>query len=125
MCLEFQNALKEVLKIMRHHSQPITFLANERDIEEREKVLEKLPFDSTPIHKKYAFEQNGDARIPFCKYTKVNHWKDKLKCEEFKWSLTNTGFGITFNAAGFWSIYQPTKYLKIFSEEMKPKLNNE
>ena len=116
--------LKEVLQTMRNHSQPITFLANERDIGERESMLANLPFDSNPTHNKYLLEKNLDARVPICKYTNVHHWKDKFKCEEFKWSLTNTGFGITFNAADFWGIYRHTKYLKIFSDKMRPKSNN-
>ena len=117
--------LKEVLQTMRHHSQPVTFLASERDITERENMLGKLAFDNVLslhyLYKKRFLEENHDAMIPLCRYTNVQHMEDKFKCEEFKWSLTNAGFGITFNAADFWSIYKPTKYLKIFKEEMRPK----
>ena len=64
---------------------------------------------------------NPDARVFFCKYDKKPDAWNPENCNIFFRSITNEGFGYSFNKANFWDIFSNTSYNQKFSAIMRPK----
>ena len=121
--------LESVLKIMKYSIQPVVFREPLEDFLYSFQNLSFLPFnnftkyESTNSHwglRNFFMEQNANPRILRCGFA-----QRKLsmpdECNLFHNSLTNDGFGYTFNNADFWDLYNDNEYTNLFSKIMRPK----
>ena len=76
-------------------------------------------------HIKFPMTSNSDARIFLCKYAGKPKLWNPWSCDLFFRSITNEGFGYSFNMANFWDIYSNTPFNQKFSHIMRPKGHNE
>ena len=87
--------------------------------------MKKVPFDkveTVPI-------TNPSARIFACYFADekgaLTHsvFSQMQNCTYFHRSITNKGFGISFNLADFWTMFKATPFTKSFASVMNPKGN--
>ena len=64
---------------------------------------------------------NPDARVFLCNYAGKAKTLKPHDCDLFHRSITNEGFGYSFNMANFWDIFSDTFFNKQFSHIMRPK----
>ena len=64
---------------------------------------------------------NPNARVFLCKYAAKMETLDPQNCDLFFRSITNEGFGYSFNMANFWDIFSDTFFNRNFSHIMRPK----
>ena len=120
----FQNQLETVLKIFRYSMQTPVY---EESLTELTEIYGNFSFLGYPnVSDLDPFERNlmlsnPDARVFFCKYDgKPEAWKPQ-NCNLFFRSITNEGFGYSFNKANFWDMFTNTTYNRNFSAIMRPK----
>ena len=122
------DQLDELYFVMKQSLQPISYIKKED--EEIQIGLTKVPFNqynhsSIPNGSKARLKSilhNVDARIYGCQYG-VSKWQtqDMYGCNHFHRSVTTNGFGVTFNAADFWTMFHQTPFSESFHRVMKPK----
>ena len=66
-------------------------------------------------------ETNLNPRVWLCDYAGEYNIFNPQSCNLFRTSMTNDGFGYTFNNANFWDIYSRTNYTETFAKIMQPK----
>ena len=120
----FQNQLETVLKIFRYSMQTPVY---EESLTELTEIYGNFSFLGYPnVSNLDPFERNlmlsnPDARVFFCMYDgKPEAWKPQ-NCNLFFRSITNEGFGYSFNKANFWDMFTNTTYNRNFSAIMRPK----
>ena len=67
---------------------------------------------------------NSDAKIFQCTYAGKVFWSPE-SCNLFFRSITNEGFGYSFNMGNFWDIFSNTSFNQNFAHIMRPKGHNE
>ena len=114
-----------VMKIMKYSMEPALF---KEPLEEFLQVFGDLDFlgSSNNLTKsgQTLMEINLNPRVFMCQYSrepKVIAKSGRSRCNLFHHSLTNGGFGYTFNQADFWSLYSSTWYTKEFAKIYWPK----
>ena len=125
--------LHVVMKIMKYSMQPALFqepLENFLDVFHN---LDFLNFNNLTKFggSKYRYlnkkmNQNWNPRIFMCQYGRqpIEMSVDgNLQCDPdlFHTSMTNGGFGYTFNQADYWDLYSSTWYTKEFAKIYRPK----
>ena len=112
----FNEPLEDFLEIFRN----LDFLGSFNNLTQFEGVIEGS-------FKRNLMEINNSPRVYVCQYAREPKkiWVDgKLSCDLFHNSLTNGGFGYSFNQANFWDLYSPTWYAKEFANIYRPKGHN-
>ena len=125
--------LQLVMKIMKYSMQPALFqepLENFLDVFHN---LDFLIFNNLTKFEgsKYGYlneklNQNWNPRIFMCQYGRKPIdilVEGNLECDPdlFHISMTNGGFGYTFNQADFWDLHTSTWYIKEFAKIYRPK----
>ena len=117
--------LPQILKLMKYSTQPATFTEPLKDFLDSYDNLDFLPFKNLSNHKSNKdlyklMERNVNPRILKCQYAgKGRLWPEY--CNLFHFSMTNDGFGYTFNNANFWDIFTQTNYTETYANIMRPK----
>ena len=113
------------MKIMKYSMEPALF---KEPLEEFLQVFGDLDFlgSSNNLTKsgQTLMERNLNPRVFMCQYAREPREMIKggiPRCNLFHYSLTNGGFGFTFNQADFWSLYSSTWYTKEFAKIYWPK----
>ena len=120
----FQNELETVLKIFRYSIQPPVYKETMKELTEIYGNFSFLHYDNvTGISKLETtfMTSNPDARVFLCKYAGKIELLNPNSCDLFSRSITNEGFGYSFNMANFWDIFSNASYNQNFSNIMRPK----
>ena len=118
--------LPVVLKVMKYSMQPVLF---EESLEDVLEILDNLNFlggfSNMTKNGQKLLKENLTPRVFACQYARepkrIIEEEGKSKCNLFHHSLTNGGFGYSFNQADFWDIYSSTWYTKEFAKIYWPK----
>ena len=70
---------------------------------------------------KKLMERNWNPKVFMCQYARKPKQMDYQNCDLFQISMTNGGFGYSFNQADFWDLYSSTWYTKEFAKIYRPK----
>ena len=128
MLTMFDRALVPILKIFRYAMQPPVY---SEDIDELTEIYPELDNISYPLVSKVPslmrnlIASNTNARIFMCQYAGKPKTLSPSNCNIFYRSITNEGFGYSFNKANFWDIFSKTDYNMKFAEILRPKGFNE
>ena len=115
--------MTNLLLVFRESLQPPTFYISHQEIIDRQNETKKVPFDKVEKVPK----TNPSARIFACDFADekgalTSSVFSKMKnCTYFHRSITNKGFGISFNLADFWTMFKETPFTKSFASIMNPK----
>ena len=117
------------MKVMKYSMQPALF---EEPLEDFLEAFDNLDFlggfSNLTKSGQELMRDNFNPRVFACQYAREP--KEMLKsadvsgrprCDLFYHSLTNGGFGYSFNQADFWDLYSSTWYTKEFSKIYWPK----
>ena len=125
---KFKNDLETVLKIFRYSMQAPVYTENMKELTDIYGNFSFLQYNNITgmaLLEEYLMKSNSDARIFLCKYAgKPEQW-DARFCNFFHRSITNEGFGYSFNMANFWDIFSNTSFNQNFSHIMRPKGHDE
>ena len=121
----FKNDLETVLKIFRYSIQAPVYKEDMKELTDIYGNFSFLQYSNvTSSSKKDLMTSNTDSRIFLCKYAgKPKEWIPEF-CDLFFRSITNEGFGYSFNMANFWDIFSNTSSNQNFSHIMRPKGHN-
>ena len=116
----------EMMQIIRESLQPPSFFSKESEINEIGLDISKIPLSNIlkkPNLKRIFLEENQNARILACNYANEYHiFVDMRNCSNyFQRSITNKGFGISFNLADFWTMFKATPFTETYAKTMRPK----
>ena len=121
----FKNRLATVLKIFRYSVQAPVYKETMEELTDIYGDLGFLQYNNvtnlasliSPL-----VTSNSDARIFLCQYAGIPEQMSPSTCDIFFRSITNQGFGYSFNMANFWDIFSKMNYFnKKFSKIMRPK----
>ena len=116
-----------VMKVMKYSMQPALF---EEPLEDFLEAFDNLDFlggfSNLTKSGQELMKENFNPRVFACQYARepkeiTAAWTGKPRCDLFYHSLTNGGFGYTFNQADFWDQYSSTWYTKEFAKIYRPK----
>ena len=131
-----QFPLSVIMKVMKYSMQPVLFKDPLKDFLDIFGDLDFLEFNNLYESKntgehttKSLTERNRNPRVLMCQYRRQPLNMIELtsnaivvpKCNLFHLSLTNGGFGYTFNQANFWDMYSSTQYTEEFAKIYRPK----
>ena len=124
MLNQFKNELKTVLKIFRYSVQAPVYKETMEELTDIYGNFSFLKYNNvtnlasleTPL-----VTSNYDARIFLCQYAGIPEQMNPSTCDLFFRSITNEGFGYSFNMANFWDIFSKASFNKKFSKIMRPK----
>ena len=133
--------LSVIMKVMKYSMQPVLFKDPLKDFLDIFGDLDFLEFNNlnqgdeldvaVENKKKSLMERNRNPKVLMCQYarqpvkmigsTSDGSYNVVPKCNLFHLSLTNGGFGYTFNQANFWDMYSSTQYTEEFAKIYRPK----
>ena len=106
---------------MKYARQPPHAVESDSDFSA---TFDNFPTLGYSVRNDETFKHVSNPAIPMCQYAgKPKEWK-MSKCNLLTRSITNTGFGYSFNAVDFWMLYKNTTFTKTFSDIMVPKGHN-
>ena len=121
----FKNNLEAVLKIFRYTIQAPVYKETVKELTDIYGNLSFLQYNNItefPVLKAPLVTSNSDARIFLCQYAGIPEQMSPSACDLFFRSITNQGFGYSFNMANFWDIFsKKNSFNKKFSKIMRPK----
>lgn len=123
-----------VLKVMKYSMQPAVFnetlqdflrVFGNLDFLGRNNITKGYPYPSKDHRandiKKDLMETNKNSRVIMCQYGRIPKVMNPKNCDLFHVTLTNEGFGYSFNQADFWDIFSSTPYTKEYAKIYQPK----
>ena len=128
-----QNQLPTILKVMKYSIQPVSYIEPLNDFLKSFDNLDFLPYDNLTTFtkcgshpkntcKRNLMETNINPQVLWCQYKgKPESFSAEPNCNSFHTSLTNEGFGYSFNQANIWDIFSGTQYMKLYSKILRPK----
>ena len=128
-----QNQLPTILKVMKYSIQPVSYIEPLNDFLKSFDNLDFLPYDNLTTFTKCGshpkntckmnlMETNLNPQVLWCQYEgKPDSFSTEPNCNSFHTSLTNEGFGYSFNQANIWDIFSGTQYMKLYSKILRPK----
>ena len=120
----FENQLENVLKIFRYSMQTPVYKESMNELTEIYGNFSFLHYTNVTniASLETAFmTSNPDARVFLCKYAAKTETLHPRNCDLFFRSITNEGFGYSFNMANFWDVFSDTSFNRNFSHIMRPK----
>ena len=141
-----KDFLPIVLKVMKYSMQPAVFTETLQDFLQvfgnldflgRNNITKGYPYlskvwpnraneskawpDRVNDIKKDFMETNKNSRVIMCQYGRIPKVMNPSNCDLFHVTLTNEGFGYSFNQADFWDIFSSTPYTKEYAKIYQPK----
>ena len=118
--------IEPILKVMKYSSQPVLFKEPLEDFLEVFGNINGLGNNLTkfPNLKEDLMEVNINPRIFMCQYAGMPKYLIPNACNSFYSSMTNEGFGYSFNKANFWDIFERTTFTELYAKVMRPKGHN-
>ena len=118
-----QGKIEAILKVMKYSTQPVLFSEPLEDFLEVFGNIDAIGNNLTkfPTMKLYLMETNYNPRVFMCQYDGQPKHLDPKLCNLFYSSMTNEGFGYSFNMVNFWDIFKETSFTQLYSKIMRPK----
>ena len=114
--------MTQLMLLMKGSLQAPTYYTQEKEVKEKKEIIQQLPFENILSSDPKFIMENKNARIIACNYANEKEYFSNMKnCTRFHRSITNKGFGITFNAANYWSMFNDISFTKLFAQTMSPK----
>ena len=123
MSKTIQGQIEAILKVMKYSTQPVLFNEPLEDFLEVFGNIDALGNNLTKFSslKKDLMEVNINPRVFMCKYAGITESFTPSGCNLFYTSMTNEGFGYSFNKANFWDIFERTAFTELYAKIMRPK----
>ena len=118
MSEELSNMMPQIYKVMKYASQPPHTVESDDDFAA---TFEGFPNLGYSVRNKKVIKHVSNPAIPMCQYAGDPEEWTMDTCNIMKRSITNIGFGYTFNNVDFWMLYQKTPFTKTYSDVMAPK----
>ena len=120
----FTLGIEELLKIMKYSIQAPVYSDDIDEVTEVYGDLSFLQYNNLTNFGNFGLKMmanNPYSRILQCQFQAIPVQIHPSRCYPFYRSITNFGFGYSFNTANFWSLFKYSKFTVNFAKIMQPK----